>query len=69
MLFKVLREKFINHKGEKIKKDETFFIDETNYNLKSFYKSRVKDGDIKEIVEKTQKDTKKPTIINKTEEK
>ena len=55
MLFKVLREKFINHKGEKIKKDETFFIDETNYNLKSFYKRRVKDGDIKEIVEKNTK--------------
>lgn len=45
MKFVALRN-IIGHKGEMIKKDE--IIDTTNftYTIKSFYKARLKDGDI-----------------------
>lgn len=67
MLLKVLRESFTSHAGKKYHKNDTFIIDEKNYNLKPFYKRRMEDGDVKEVIEK--KEIQKKSIINKSEEK
>lgn len=69
MLYKVKREFFINHEGKKIKKDETFMVDEKNYGAKTFYERRAKDGDIKEVFENKKDTTKKQAVINKVEGK
>lgn len=69
MQFKVMRDIFIDHKGEKIKKGETFVIDDSKYGLKSFYMRRVADGDIIAFQDKQPKEAKKIVVSNKAEGK
>lgn len=69
MILKVIRDLFLNHKGERFEKDDVFEIEDNNYNLRTFYERRKLDGDVVEITKKQPKEAKKSLIINKTEGK
>ena len=44
------KRRLIGFNGVAINEGDIFKIDDTNYNLKNFYKNRLADGDVEEIV-------------------
>lgn len=44
------KRKIIGFNGATINEGDIFKIDDTNYNLKNFYKNRLADGDVEEVV-------------------